>query len=172
MRKRPLPTREQLDRIFDIKIDTGEIFLKHQSGKGHLRSRNGKRAGWIKQRRRGGKERIIEFFLYEGIKTSIREHWIIWFYATEHWPDFPKETIDHVNCDALDNRFSNLRIASQSQQNHNTKLKRSNKIGLKWVYKHGKNFGIRVNGFKTAEEAHEAACLAAQRIHGKFYRPK
>lgn len=52
-------------------------------------------------------------------------HRLAWLYMTGSWPP---EQIDHANRDRADNRFSNLRAASQSQNNANRVL--SEKCGV------------------------------------------
>lgn len=67
-------------------------------------------------------------------KKSYRAHRIAWLIMTGSFPD---KEIDHINCDQLDNRWNNLRIATRSQQNQN---KRSTKIhSLKGVRYHSQS---------------------------------
>lgn len=84
----------------------------------------------------------------------------------------------------LDNRRSNLRIATQAQNLWNCVTKKHSGTGLKGAYPRrggGKNFWshITINGkviylgqFETAQEAHAAYCEAAKKYHGKFARFK
>ena len=75
--------------------------------------------------------------------------------------------IDHINGNTLDNRLSNLRVVSQSENLFNTKLYASNTTGYKGVCydKHAQKYkaSIRLNGiskhlglYSTAEEANTA----------------
>jgi hypothetical protein len=86
---------------------------------------------------------------------------------------------DHINRDGLDNRLSNLRAATQSENIRNQGVRRNNKSGLKgaswhttanrWVAKiklDKKQFHLGF--YDTAEEAHRAYCEASERLHGKF----
>ena len=88
-----------------------------------------------------------------------------------------ERTGDHRNHDTLDNRRSNLRVASQREQKYNARMKRTNVSGLKGVYRNKNGFSakIRIGGKqvylgyrKTAEEAHALYAEAATRIHGEF----
>lgn len=92
----------------------------------------------------------------------------------------PSKHIDHINGDPLDNRISNLREATQSQNLCNHAGQRRSKTGLKGASPRSDNPNIfvaqiRINGkqtrigqFKTAEEAHAAYCKAAKELHGEF----
>ena len=77
----------------------------------------------------------------------------------------PKQVIDHINRDKLDNQVSNLRIVSNQENQFNTNAKGYYKKGNKYEAK------IQINGkkiylgyFETTEEAHNAY-LQAKLIH-------
>lgn len=93
----------------------------------------------------------------------------------------PGMQVDHVNCDTLDNRRSNLRFATNAQNVMNSGVRRDNQSGLKGVGKHksGWTARITVSGkttylglFRTPEEAHAAYSSAAKIMHGEFARVK
>lgn len=89
---------------------------------------------------------------------------------------------DHINGNGLDNRRSNLRAATRSQNNANQRA-RSGTSPLKGVYRHYNSgvkqwrAAIRIDGrrkylglFRTPEEAHTAYCVAARVLFGHFAR--
>jgi hypothetical protein len=87
--------------------------------------------------------------------------------------------VDHINGNGLDNRRSNLRICSHSENMKNCKRYTSNKSGYKGVGFHNGKWRARINidrksiflgHFSTAEEAHAAYCEAAKRLYGEFAR--
>lgn len=57
-------------------------------------------------------------------------HRLAWLYV---FGEFPKEQIDHINNDRSDNRLSNLRAATNSQNHCNKKRPVNNTSGVKGV---------------------------------------
>lgn len=87
------------------------------------------------------------------------------------------QKVDHINGDSLDNRRSNLRLCSQSENLCNRGKQKNNSTGFKGVSKHrnkwvasiqtakkGKYIGI----FDTARDAALAYDAEARRVHGEF----
>lgn len=91
-------------------------------------------------------------------------HRVAWFY---HYGEWPIGMIDHINRDRLDNRISNLRIVTYSENHQN----RSSVNG--YVEKKGRFYASIVIGrkrhylgaFGTADDARAAYLLAKKRIH-------
>lgn len=92
---------------------------------------------------------------------------------------FPPETVDHANGVRSDNRFENLRAATQSENIANRGPNRNNKVGLKGVSRFGNRYRAQITAnrkhmylglFDTAEEAHEAYCAASAKHFGGFAR--
>lgn len=93
----------------------------------------------------------------------------------------PTEIVDHIDCDKLNNRRSNLRLTTPAGNVWNQPRRRTNKTGFKGVYVQvecnrtwyraalvveGKR--IHLGLFNTPEEAHAAYCEAAKKYHGEF----
>jgi hypothetical protein len=93
-------------------------------------------------------------------------------YMTGRWP---KQLVDHRNCIKADNRWSNLREATSSQNGANSLRKTK---GAVWDKSRGQYVArIRVNyrqiwlgRFDTAKAAHAAYVTAAKRYFGDFAR--
>lgn len=107
-----------------------------------------------------------------------RAHRVIWIMI--HGSLDIKAYIDHINCDAWDNRLANLRIATKGQNGYNRGMNKNNTTGFKGVFRteSGKFFShigskgkYRYLGtFDTPEEAHAVYCAAAEELHGEFAR--
>lgn len=110
----------------------------------------------------------------DGVRADILMHRLI------------AQTPDHLDTDhrdgnGLNNRRSNLRNATKSQNMHNARQRVDNSSGYKGVCWHKKKSKwvarIRLNGrqhhlgyFSTPQDAHEAYRQASDRMHGEFSR--
>lgn len=108
-------------------------------------------------------------------KKKYRAHRLAWLYVYGYFP----EQIDHINQIKNDNKISNLRIATNSQNQANTKIRKNNKTGYKGVSIHKKSNKfvafIRLNGktknlgyFNTAIEASNTYKNLANQYFGEF----
>ena len=102
-------------------------------------------------------------------------HRLAWLYVHGAWP---VDQIDHRNGVRVDNRAANLRAATASQNQHNSKIRKNNTSGMMGACWHKDNqkwvAHITIAGrqkylgyFATPEAAH-AAYLAAKAEHHPF----
>ena len=100
---------------------------------------------------------------------------LAFLYIKGNWPS---GEIDHVDGNSLNNRFLNLRQATQSQNLANRSVQKNNKLGIKGVYrtprgryraqigKDGKV--IKLGHHNTSEAAARAYRKAAKKYFGEF----
>lgn len=86
---------------------------------------------------------------------------------------FPLLQVDHRNRLRTDNRRSNLRLVTQSQNMANIGLRSDSSTGLKGVSRSGCKFTATLRGnllgaFNTPEEAASAYDRMAVELHGEF----
>jgi hypothetical protein len=94
--------------------------------------------------------------------------------------DGDKREPDHRNGNGLDNRRSNLRLATHSQNVANTGPYSTSTSGFKGITKHGGRWRARtykngkriiVGDYGTPEEAARAYDKFVRKIHGEFAKP-
>lgn len=116
---------------------------------------------------------------YIGITVDGRRypaHVLAWLYMTG---EAPAGLIDHIDGDKSNNAFSNLRLATHSQNSCNAKVNAANKSGVKGVFlvkSSGKwRARLRKAGevvfdkcFDSIEDARDAISAARSAIHGEF----
>ncbi|MBX3579886.1 MAG: HNH endonuclease [Rhizobiaceae bacterium] len=111
-------------------------------------------------------------------RKHYRAQRLAWLYVTG---EMPPHQVDHVNGERSDNRWANLRKATNAQNSANQRLKRCNTSGFKGVCWHAGGRAwmarIRANGkshylglFGSREAAHAAYVAAADKLHGEFAR--
>ncbi len=153
---------------------------------------------WKKRKLRNGFERIDKGWntRFAGKMVAIRVHrfghcqiglhcrnymahrlaWMI------HYGIIPSRNLDHINGDPQDNRIVNLRLASQSENLRNSRLRKDNTSGYKgvswdkksqrwqvYIKPEGRNT-IALGRFAILEDAIEARKSAEQQYHGEFAR--
>jgi hypothetical protein len=150
-----------LRSIMDYNSETGELFWKR---------------GWRKGRRAGcySKE-YVEIWVDN---ASYKGHRLVWLWVHGAWPS---REIDHIDCNGRNNRISNLRIATRSENCANTRRYVSNSSGFKGVdfHKRTGKFRARIRKdrslhhlgfFETPEEAFAAYSEAAKHRFKDFAR--
>lgn len=103
-----------------------------------------------------------------------------WLYMTGAWPE--PFYIDHINGDPTDDRWCNLRLATQRLNNANARMRKNNTSGIKGVHwdRERKKWFAAINDavghrralgrFERLEDAAEAYRKAAQELFGEFAR--
>jgi hypothetical protein len=160
-------TADELREIIDYDPESGEF--THRIGRKGRGTKAGAPAGRI-----GG-----DGYLRLGLRgRRYRANRLAWLYMTGEWPD---RIIDHANGDPMDNRFSNLRLATSSQNGANGRKPSHNSSGFKGVNWHAKagkwrayikdkGKPIHIGYFTSAEAAHAAYLEKAREIFGEFAR--
>lgn len=159
-------TRQQLLDALTYDPDSGQFFWRDRPGARPVKS--GAVAGCS-----AGTKIII------GLNGKLyAAHRLAWLYMTGNWP---VALVDHVNGDPYDNRWSNLRGATQSENLRNRSKTRANTSGFKGVSlcKDTGRYAARIRcnyrtkylgRYATPEEAHAAYLAAAAEMHGEFMK--
>lgn len=167
MKKEKL-TLERLKQVYLYIPQTGE-FLRLQATRSYgAKAEVGQSAG----------SQSGERYIRIGIDGQVyRAHRLAWFYMTGEWPE---NGIDHIDLDPSNNRWSNLRAATQSQNAANTRKRRNNTSGFKGVSETAsgtwqaviwvKQKKVCLGTYKTPEEAFEAYQKGAEEHFGTYHR--
>lgn len=160
---REIPSQKELWDIFDYNPETGEL---SRLDVGHVYG--------SRKNKNGGQKKYI---IVNMDGAAYYAHRIIWTMVHGQIPE--GMTVDHINLNGRDNRISNLRLATTSQQQQNRRP--WSKTGYKGVYIHrgGVIFSsISVGGtlmhlgtFASIEEAAAVYEEAALKYRGQFAGP-
>jgi hypothetical protein len=155
-------TQQEVKDLFDYDPDTGVCtwkVLRYKAGPGEpIDERYRQKSGYI----------VI------GIKGSAYNlHRLIWLWVKG---EMPKNEIDHINGNIVDNRWLNLREVTRQENAFNRKTRSDKKCSsFIGVMSRGKKWMaiIRVDGkrmsfgtYPTEEEAHQAYLHAKRLFHG------
>lgn len=148
-------TQEQLLKSHYYNPETGLFYKRLTSGKLKLTGTNS--LGYLQCR--------------INCKTYL-VHRLAWLYMTGEWPE---EYIDHVDGNRANNVWSNLRLATNSENQENLKQAHANNpTGLLGATCRGSRFMARIvtksklnylGTFDTPEEAHQAYIEAKRKLH-------
>ena len=168
---KPLPSLEMVSELFGYDVETGFICWKAARGK---KIKAGQPAGTI------SKKGYLKIAITIDKKYCVfQAHRLIWYITTGVDP--MDKQIDHIDGNPLNNKISNLRLATNAENQRNKPANQNNSSGFKGVsYKkshkrwcasigfNGKKFCLGF--FDTPELAHMAYCKAAAELHGDFAR--
>ena len=158
-------TLGQLKELLYYDPDTGDFFWRQSRGS----VKSGSRAGRLNNG-------------YIGIQINQKKyaaHRLAIFYMCGA---MPSELVDHINLVTTDNRFSNLRLASKSQNNCHKSKPKNNQSGYKgvswdagkkkWLSRVTHNRKVFCLGYyDEAEDAYKAYMTKAIELHGRFFHP-
>jgi hypothetical protein len=154
--------QEQVRHYLTYDYDTGKFYWKNPTAK---RVKAGSEAGTLCK----GYVRIyINGKGYHGHTLAILYHY-------GYYP----ECVDHINHDTSDNRLSNLRVCSLTENQCNRLLNKNNKSGVKGVYwnKRYQKWSTQVTykgvvhfcgNYKALSEAKEAVDRKRQELHKEY----
>lgn len=179
MAKRPLPSPEVIRQLLSYDPETGKLFWKRRdralfpTDMAH-RMWNGRYAG----KEAATSKMNTGYYQTSVFDNHVLAHRAIWAIVYGAWPE---QHIDHANGDRADNRLSNLRLATVTENLRNTATRKDNRSGFKGVSWHKSHqlwrAVIAVNGkqkylgrYKTREEAAAAYDMAARQHYGEFAR--
>lgn len=156
-----------LRAILDYCPDTGAVFWKQPRGRA-----KGSNAGFLHK----NDGRVI---LGIGNK-KYKAHRVAW---ALHYGEWPNKEVDHINGYPSDNRITNLRLATKSQNMANAKLRSDSGSGLKGVSWHQRRSVWRatitvnkkqkeIGAFDCPAAAHFAYLTEANKNFGQFTRAR
>lgn len=179
MAKRPLPSAEELRQLLRYEAETGKLFWLERPRSMFETQRHCS----VWNAKYSGKEAFTttDNHGYRGgciFKNTVKAHRVAMALVMGAWPT---DEVDHINGVRSDNRLSNIRLATRSENMRNKKIASHNASGFKGVFwctqrrkwranirADGKN--IYLGHFTTPEEAHRAYIDAAEKMHGEFAR--
>ena len=174
MKNRPLPPLEDLREALDYNPDTGIVIWKKPTS---TCVKVGREAGGYRSLLWCPTVRVEKTIGFQGHRYLLSR--IIYFMY--HGIDPSELAIDHIDGNPLNNKISNLRLATIRQNSFNKKLQINNKSGVRGVYfRNDTNkwtASIQLSGkkvvlgcYQTKEEARQARIEAEKKYFGKFRR--
>lgn len=161
--KRPLPSIDDLRHLFDCGEDGNLVRKVTRCGS----AKAGTIAGGIAP---------TGYLQVMVMGRPMLVHRIVWAMTHGRWPE---QKVDHINGCKTDNRPSNLREASHSQNLWNRGASKASKLGIKGVSVtasgkfHARASANRVcrhfGTFSTVEAARAAYVKGAAELHGEFF---
>ena len=153
-------TAAEIRQLFTYDPETGEFH--HRSG-----FRAGRKAGCVKR----------DGYVLIGVNgTRYAAHRLAWLH---HYGEHAPIGIDHRDRDRTNNRIDNLRLATDSQNQHNRVVQKNSSTGIKgvtywkptgkwWARIKVKGNRLSLGHYATIEDAASAYRKAALQYHGEF----
>ncbi len=148
---------EELKKVFRLKDGKLERLRSYPSIKWVVVENKGTNSGYCNVR-------------FNGMR--IYYHTIVWILTTGE--DIPEGMqIDHINCNRIDNRFENLRLVTNRENNQNMKVHRKGKLVGCSFHKRAKKYRaqivigkkhVHLGLYATEEEAHSIYVRACKYI--------
>lgn len=160
MTKIKYPTKEELEKLFVLDLDTGKLYRRQKSGK--TKEVTAVTNNYLQV--------CIDYQRYQ-------VHNLVYIMVNGSLPESGE--VDHKDTNTLNNHPDNLRAASYSQNRANKSKYTNNTSGFKGVSKRGNKWRVQISingkthhksGFNTAEEANEYAIAMRKILHGDFAR--
>lgn len=157
------PIRDELIAVLDYNLTTGVLTWKER-GTGRSYRRGGKVAGHLRK----------DGYIHVQIgRRSYYAHCVIWCLVTGAWPS---SEVDHIDLDRSNNSWSNLRLATTSQNafaRGNKRAARGTEILPNGKYRARvgiKGRRIHLGCFESLEDAQAAYRAKAKELFGEFAR--
>lgn len=170
-------TYEYLSACLDYDEKTGELRWKHRPRE-HFKHRAGfvRFSKHLAGKRAGVLDTAKNYRRVKLAKKLLQEHRVAWLLCYGVWPPLD---IDHINRDRSDNRIKNLRLATDSQNAHNTVSSKANTSGYKgvsWESQTGKwraclrfkGIQLRLGRFDCPKQAHAVVSKKRNELLGEF----
>jgi hypothetical protein len=172
--KKETLTLERLNEVLYIDSKVGKCYWRVSNTNS---VKVGDRAGCI---HKSSSSEDLSYRVIRIDKKQYKEHILIWFFVTGKWP---LRDLDHKDTDGLNNRYKNLRLCTNSQNNGNTGLRKNNTSGFKGVSWHEpskkwvvyicyKGKRMNLGGFDDPYKAHLRYCKIHRKLFGEFSRTK
>lgn len=173
----------ELQKVFSCDFSTGRLTWRERSPDmftdSATQTKEHKCNNW--NSRFSGKEAFTHVDIQGYVCGSLfgkpyKAHRIVWAMKHGKWP---VEMIDHINKNKIDNAVENLREATHAENARNRKVNDKSSSKLKGVTyrKHVGNWQAQISkdgtkiylgSFNNPNDAHQAYCNAAKKLHGDF----